>query len=308
MTFLPLAFRLAARLSQVSIADALASPGLLAACLRDLQRLLGSGLVVNHFDLPALAQAGGCEVERTTDGYRILSTPPNPSKALASLARKGALREALCVATLLEATARLATELHGLAGVVGVVPGPMTLAAQMRGEQDLPGSEAEPLLDLASEVAVQLVTEYCERGVAMVLVAEERVQLPPASAIARSKGALRPVWNVARYFDRPSLYLIRGDLDPPSAAAALAIGAARVALPPGLAPDSPPTGQTLCATLPLALLGTPLEQARRALVPWLSASVSGGGLVVTEWEIPAGADIQTLQTLTTIIERQEATP
>lgn len=291
MTFLPLAFRLALRLAQIPVDEALSSPGLLTSCIRDLARLLGSRLVVNHFDLALLAQAGGCSVERSLDGYRIASTPADPLDALGALAKKGAIRDAPCVSTILESTSRLSAELKGKVEVVGVVPGPISLAAQMLGGDREQRGE---VLEHAAEVLVRLATEYCERGAAMILVAEE-VAKPSAETIGASREYLRPVWNVARYYSRPSLYLIRGDLDQESVLASLKIGADRVGLPPGLGRGGAPSGRR-CLTLPLSLLSAPAEEARASVIRLLS-SFSGGGPVLTEWEIPAETDVRALQAL-----------
>jgi hypothetical protein len=299
VTFLPLAFRLALRLAQIPVDEALSSPGLLTSCIRDLARLLSSRLVVNHFDLALLAQAGGCSVERSLDGYRIASTPADPLDALGALAKKGALRDAPCVSTILESTSRLSAELKGKVEVVGVAPGPISLAAQMLGGDREQRGE---VLERAAEVLVRLATEYCERGAAMILVAEE-VAKPSAETIGASGEYLRPVWNVARYYSRPSLYLIRGDPDQEGVLAALKIGADRVGLPL-LGSGGAPSGRR-CLTLPLSLLSAPAEEARASVIRLLS-SFSGGGPVLTEWEIPAETDVRALQALMAAIGAEEA--
>lgn len=292
MKFLPIAFRRALRLSQVAVDEALASPGLLTPCVRDLVRLLAPPLTVNHFDLAALAQAAGCLVERSWEGYRVVSRPPEPLKALTALAEKGALRDAPCVSTILESTSRLAVELQGKSGVVAVAPGPLSLLTQLFGPQGEPSEEG---MEVAGEILVQLVTECCDRGAHMILIAEELPGRPQRGLMASSRECLSPVWNVARYYGRRSIYLVRADLDEAGADLALGIGSDRVALPPGKGETASHAGRR-CPTLPLSLLGAHMEGMRSAVADLLP-SPGEGDPVLTEWEIPADTDLQALLAL-----------
>lgn len=223
--FLPLVYRLAARLEQMSWEELAEDPTSATYALRAAQKLFQLPAVLTHFRIGVEAEACGADLARDASGEWV-----RPAKLADPDAVTGQLLERPPLAQALEVTRRLSEELRGTAGTVGVLTGPRTLSTLFAALPADPG-----------QLYATLARAYAERGVQLLLVVEDpRV----AGNGGAWESALAPLFNVARYFRVPVLLLDHG-----SARAAAGFG-----LTLGGAGDP---------LLPLAALEEPAERAGR---------------------------------------------
>lgn len=163
--FLPIVYRLAARLEQVDLDEMQDDPALAAYVLGRAQGLFGLTAPVAHYRLGAEAEA--CQAAGDSLNARALNAPP--------------------LANILDVTARLANELRGRARVVGVLTGQASLSPLL----------GEAAGDLAEFYAL-LGRAYLERGAGLLLVAEAE-----GVATRAPDPALNALRNVAGFFDVP---------------------------------------------------------------------------------------------------------
>jgi hypothetical protein len=206
----PIICRLAARLEQVPDDEMREDPATAAFVLRGAQRLFGLPFVVNHFE-------PGLELDDA----------------------------ALAVAV--DVAGRLAAELRAVAGVVGVLTGPATLAR-------MGGAPAAGTYAAAAR-------RYAEAGAAAVLVAE-------APAVpAGDPAVLGDLANICRYYSIPSV-LIAAAGNAPGAPVDRCLGAGDL-IPAELLRHAPPADAA-------------------------SAWAGRGGLTLTDGDVPADADPETV--------------
>ena len=183
--FLPLVYRLAATLEQMTWHDLAEDPPSATYALRSARSLFGLSAMVTHFRVGVEAEACGADLGRDDEGD--WSAPRGLADAAALTAE--ALDRAP-VAQTLDVTRRLAEELRGTAAAVGVVTGPRTLGALFDGRPDL------------GQFYAALARAYAERGVQMLLVVER-----PGSGPAPEGFSFAPLFNVLNYFRVPAVLL-----------------------------------------------------------------------------------------------------
>lgn len=186
--FLPLVYRLAARLEQISWEELADDPSSSTYAIRAAQRLFHLPVVVTHFRVGAEAEACGANLGRDSEGdWETPIAPADPPELDA-----GAL-ERPPLAQLLDVTRRLGEELRGTAATVAVLSGPRTLSALF----------SSPPTGLGQFYA-SLARAYAERGVQALLVVED-----PRHADKEAHGdpVLAPMLNVASYFRLPTVLL-----------------------------------------------------------------------------------------------------
>ncbi len=177
----PIIYRLASRLEQVPDEEMREDPVTAAFVLRGAQNLFGLPFVVNHFE-------SGLELDDAALGVAI------------------------------DVAGRLAAELRGVAGVIGVLTGPATLG-RMGG-------------DPAAGTYAAAARSYAEAGAAAVLVAE-------APAVpAGDPAVLGELANVCRYYSIPSVLMAAAG-DAPGAPVDRRLGAGDL-LPAQLLRHAPP--------------------------------------------------------------------
>lgn len=192
LRFLPIVYRLAARLEQLTWDELVDDVPAATFALRSAQQLFGLRAVVPHYRLGIEAEASGAVLSRDEGGAvtgevtRVASVPAD-QQLLASPP----------LAQALEVTGRLSAEYRDDVAVVGVLTGRRTLGRLFSVDPD----------DVAQLYAV-LARAYLERGAAMLLVAEE----PALAAGGTPAASLAPLVNVATYFGAPVIVL--DDLPP----------------------------------------------------------------------------------------------
>lgn len=193
--FVPVVFRLAAKLEQMTWDDLAADPASTTFALRSSQRLFGADGLVNWFDTHLEAEAAGLHVVRDEMGQVVgIGEPPGRLPTTADFLAGGSIPVAVDVA------ARLCAETAGDSAVLGYLTGPRTMLAPVVGDDQ--GTD-RTVLDAAVQLLVELLKAYCDAGVGGALVAED-VVLDDLSA-----PALEPLFNVARYYGIPLVLLSR---------------------------------------------------------------------------------------------------
>ncbi|MEX2288969.1 MAG: hypothetical protein WD794_01405 [Mycobacteriales bacterium] len=178
--FLPIVYRLAGRLEQLTweeLSDDVTSS---TFALRSAQQLFGLPVVVSHFRLGVEGEACGARVERDSTGSITGS-----GTATAPLPAGQDLLDATPLAQVLEVTARLSTEFRDDVAVAGVLSGPRSL------QSVLPVDAAE-----LTQLYAVLARAYLERGARLLIVAED----PVLGVGSQQDVSLNPLLNVAGYF------------------------------------------------------------------------------------------------------------
>ena len=266
--FVPLSFRLSAKLEQVDWEELVEDPTYAAFALRNGQKLFHADGVVNWFDTCLEAEAAGVEVERDEMGRVVRRGDPIDSlPEPASILQRGGIPAALDVAR------RLCEETRDEAAVLGYLTGPWTFVTHMLGEA---AGDDRNALDNIVGISLQLAREYCEAGVGCLLLAEEH-----EAEGSRYLRSLEPVFNLANYYDMPVMLLNRHPMSPRQREEASKAGFRYVSAPDNSGQASA-DGACSIPTEPLTgedFSGEGWVQERRG---------EGGGarIYVSEWELP----------------------
>lgn len=185
--FLPIVYRLAARLEQMTWEELAEDVTSATFALRSAQQLFGLRVVVSHFRLGLEAEACGADLGRDAAG-----SATGAHAAASSIRPDDELLGRAPLAQALETTARLSAEFRDEVAVAGVLTGPRTLSAALSVDAD----------DVAQLYAV-LARAYLERGARVLLVAED----PALASGAGPTASLTRMLNVAGYFGAPVVVL-----------------------------------------------------------------------------------------------------
>lgn len=288
--FIPFVHGLAARLAQISLYDVVHDPTLLANSLAQAQALFGYDAVVVSFDETIVAEACGCEVVWSEAGPEVCSHPW----------KEGAIPQADAVAgrgrvpVVIEVARRLKTTLGQTAALVGVVPGPWTLASHLYGpdfSRDWAGGASGPAdgLALAARVGVKMARLFGEARVDALLVMEAGRLPGEAGGLNALRGIYRPLWNVARFYNAPGILVLR-EHRPADLAELAALGAS--ALAPGQTADAATEAWPNPRVVPgqaiptAALAGSP-ETVAAAIAEVAAGALASAWFLTTAWEVPA---------------------
>lgn len=284
--FVPLSFRLSAKLEQMDWEELLEDPTYTAFALRNAQKLFRADGVVNWFDTCLEAEAAGVEVERDEMGGVVGRGDPIDSlPEAATFLQRGAIPPALDVAR------RLCEETRDESAVLGYLTGPRTLLAHLFGEErqrrllqaGASGEEAAggdlDALDGAVGLSLQLARAYCEVGVGALLLAEGQEAAEDSGYL---KG-LEPILNLANYYDVPLLLLERHPVPSRWREQASRAGFRYVSAPRAGSPEEAlADGVCPVPTEPLTGEGFSAEE-------WLRerrGEAGGARIYVSEWELP----------------------
>jgi uroporphyrinogen decarboxylase len=301
---------MAARLEQTPLEEMAWNAGKLSRGLRNAQRLFGYDAVLSSFDLTLEAEACGCEVRWAGAGASVVSHPLADEGRLLAFDPQGVEGRGR-LPVVLEATRRLRQEL-GEVALLGVVTGPLTLAALLTGE-GLPdrlragSSRDEEVLELAGDVTLTMARLYCELGVDAVLV----VEVFPAGAdeplLALLEKPLASVWNVVRYYRARPLLLVKC-LDRVSLEQIFRLGADGVLVNGPFRLEEVKEVATVhnrCFSLGIpssCFLGSK-EEAARTVSDYLCRAGPEGFLLSSEWEVPFATPAENLHEMVRVVRK-----
>ena len=189
----PIAFRIALKLDQVSWDEACEDVGLAVFALRNAQKMFKADGLVNWFDTWLEAEACGAKLARGPLGVVSAAAPP------AALPDAATFAAAPPIARVAEIARRLVGETRAESTVLGYATGPATLL------KHLGANDAQR----AADYSLALVKLYGEAGVGALLFAEEETPARPFDAVA----------NLAGYYNLPMLLAARGGATPEQAKA-----------------------------------------------------------------------------------------
>ena len=270
--FVPLIFRLALRLEQVSWDEALEDAPLAAHALRSAQRLFGTDACVNWFDTGLEAEATGVNFARDSLGEISAG-----AVAQADLPDPGAFIATPAIAHVLAVTRQLCETIGEHACVLGCLTGPATLLLRFFGSPGakrlVAGLDAGKLattdrqrLDKVASLSVALARAYCELGVGGLALLEEAVPQSPALA-----GAFDSLFNLASYYGVPIVVVSRASMSSGVCDMYAKLGAGYI-----VAPGSQDGRVEAIAPGKLSEMNASVPHPKGA-----------GRLVATTWEVPA---------------------
>jgi len=317
--FMPLIFSVAARVEDIPVSVFVSNPTKLVSAAREIQRFLGTQSVVAYFDTKLEAEACGCRVSYEGTLPKVVSHPLEEGGTIEALSQGDILSKGR-IPVAIEVIKRLRLLVKDQA-IVSSVTGPFTLSSNLWGEGFIEEFNIRfrpfaNLLDVAGSIALRLARAFCEAGVNMLLITEEKI--PELSAgIFEEKlyGILKPICNVARYYETLPVLMIRGRMDEEwlgyffhSAPDCFVFG--DVTDFDALEDLATKAGKSFAIPVPLYIFGMDkgaVNQELKKLVPKGVQSYTRCALVTTQWEIPYDADLKSLnenvKTLIDVISR-----
>jgi uroporphyrinogen decarboxylase len=299
--FIPWICSFAARLEQVPVKTMLSDAGVLSRSLINARELFGYDAIVNIFDTALEAEACGCELSWQDDAPpTVTGHPLNEGKNIreldtADIQNKGR------IPVVLETTRRLKIIKGKEVAIAAAVTGPLSLAGHLKGETFMEAinrgdEEAGELVEETGSICLNLCRAYCELGVDIIVIVEEKLgDLNPESIYALDS-PLRSIWNVLKYYGINSILLGRG-CGENHAAPVFDLGADGVSLSGDidyLQIKEKAAGRKLCFgfDIPNSIFldtGTKVE---------IDIPEKDTGLfLTTEWEIPYAADVNKMHEL-----------
>ena len=259
--FGPIHFRMAMAIEQLEWREMAEDAALASFTLRTAQKLFGADIVVNTFDPWLEAEAAGVPVERDSSGDVIRSGP-----FLTEAPDAGAVASAAQAQHAIDVCSRLSGELGDDVVSAGYLTGGVTLLHRLYGAERAPA-----LIEAASRISVALANAYCEAGAGALLVAEDE----PVGG-ADHLGAFDALFNVARYFDVPIIWIARHPVKRGVAKAVREAGASMIAAPGEFGDGS--------VSAPLELF----SDGGSSVAEWLSERrLAAGSVFITEWDLPS---------------------
>ena len=305
--FIPWVCSFAAKLEQISVQKMFTSSTLLAKALEGAQKLYGYDAVVNIFDPTLEAEACGCTIAwgGEQDLPQVVSHPLAEGARceevdISEIEKRGRLP------VVLETTKRLAVTMGQSVALVGVVTGPLTLAAHLKGADIAGELETNPegtneALDLAGKVIVKICRLYCELNVDMIVVADRLLTKVNPSLICKIAPYLRPIWNITRFYCAYPVILAGECTDVLQGEAIIGLGADGIAVSSlpflTLAAKAQERKSCLGVTIPLSMILGKEADISSNLASYLPSEPVGHHFITTEWEIPFDTRVENMHEL-----------
>jgi len=278
--YLPLVFALSMRIENVTWDELRDDGALVALALRGGLSAFHADGLVNWFDPWLEAEAMGLGLVRDETGrVQEVEGPIQQMPSAERFSVSGGIPAAIDVAR------RLTGELGDRGAVLGYLTGGTTIIEKCFGEEyrkriasvenvsDL-ASEDLGLLEAAVQCSVHLAREYCECGVAALLMAEES---PPTPVVL---SAYEPVFNLAAYYALPVVIVHKEPIPQAAVTRYADIGGRSVLLP---SPDGAEPGD--CLALPLSVFHGQQEGGTASCEP-VAELTRPAKLITTSWDIP----------------------
>lgn len=300
LPFIPWVSTFAARLEQISVKEMLSDPTTLSNSLENAQELFGYDAIISVFDPSLEAEACGCRIAwgaegelPTVVGHPLMEGATIEDLAFSEIEKRGRLP------IILESARRLSITKGKEVALIGVITGPLTLAAHLRGgihEADASEGSGEvgALIGLAGKIAVRLCRVYCEMGMDIVAIVDENLGQSPPDLHREVASVMRTIRNIAGFYNAYSLVITRGcrqdnigpilRLEADGMALAGDTGYKQI--------ESSAPGHDRCLSISIpssALLGT-LAELRAALLDRIAMLGKRRLFLSTEWDVPYQTD------------------
>lgn len=209
--FIPIVFTLASKIENIPLTVFLSNPTRLVSALREFQGFLKSDGIIAYFNTSLEAEACGCKLDRTFHPSKILSHPLKEGASPEALAQVDVLSKGR-IPIALETIKRLRSLIRDQA-IVSSITGPITLTFYLYGENFKDVVPPSAAFNVAGNIALQLTRAYCEAGIDLLLIVEEEMpKTVNESLIGILRDLLRPVCNVAKYFEVLPVLMVQADI------------------------------------------------------------------------------------------------
>ena len=209
--FIPLVYRLAAKIAQIPLMEMVHDPTYFANSLEAACKLFKYDGIINTFDSIIEAEACGFELQWGEDyGLPTVTKTSSISKQL-----QDDITSSERVSISLEVTKRLGISVGKEIALIGVITGPLSLTESLVGRiddsLDSQGqtSEVQEAIPLLGNLLTKLTRRLCESKVDAVFIREE-----PVGASFLKKATLFPeayttLFNIIRYYNSYPVLILR---------------------------------------------------------------------------------------------------
>jgi hypothetical protein len=276
----PLIFSFGAALEDLPLEKFLGDPTKISNTLRLIQNYFQVDGVVCYGDCTIVAEALGCHVSMDTYPPEVEPLPEWPGDLEDRLAQ---LAESGRVVTALEVTRRLNILLPESI-LVGLAPGPLTVAHQLTGLPIPEVFDRAEFVSFATKASLTFAKALGDAGIDSLIVTEK--VLPPlgdetAKVLAKSYA---PIWNTAKFYDLSPLLMV--EQFAPGNADRLRRVVDGLVFPAEVPPESRGKVRRLSLSVPVGLLEQSPEEIESFLQERGFSGASKVFLVTTEREVP----------------------
>ena len=196
--FVPIVYRLAARIEQMPLLDMVSDPTAYANVLDGAYKLLRQDGIVTSFDPTLEAEFFGCPVDFPGDYDLPVADWSGGDVSAASLDKSGRLP------VMLEAIRRLVQMRGREAAIIGAITGPCSLAANIGGDTALPA---------VGDLLTKLTKAICEAKVDGLIIREDLLGEKFYSEFAAHEkayaAAYATILNLTRFYNVAGLLMVK---------------------------------------------------------------------------------------------------
>lgn len=290
--FVPIVYRLAARIEQTPLMDMISDPTALTNVLDGAYKLLQQDGIITSFDATLEAEFFGCPVDFPGDYDPPAADWAGGSLVGASIENSGRLP------VLLEAIKRLVQTRGKEAAIIGAITGPCSLAA------NLGGAEA---ITVIGEILTKLTRAICEAKVDGLIIREDLLADKLYSEIMAHEKAYTAAYatllNLTRFYNVAGLLMVRSQKPDELTALARKLAPAGLILSgQKLSPDDlaylkdMSASQKIAVGLPLPLADAEaLAEQFKTYEDFINKYKPGGFFYTSDGEVPPDISLEGLR-------------
>jgi len=207
--FVPMVYRLAAKIEQIALADMVLDPTYYANLLEGAYKLIKQDAIITNFDPSLEAELFGCQVEWQND-YELPVVMGWRNCELESVGLENSSR----IPVVLEAIRRLVLTRGKEVAIIGVVTGPCSLAGTVAESAKLDKNyKNEDVISLTGNALTKLTKSICELKVDAIIFREDLLAEKYSGELLSLEKAYTAVYatlfNLTRFYNTPALIMVR---------------------------------------------------------------------------------------------------
>jgi hypothetical protein len=292
--FVPIVYRLAARIEQTLFMDMVSDPTTLTNVLDGAYKLLRQDGIVTNFDATLEAEFFGCPVDFPGD-----YDPPTADWSSCDV-KVANINNSWRLPVMLEAIKRLVQTRGREAAIIGTVIGPCSLAAKL-------GEVSDTTISSVSDIVVKLTRSICETKVDALIIREDLLDDRFYGVFAAYEKAATTAYvtllNLTRFYNVAGLLMVQSQkLDELAALARKLAPAGLILSGQKLGQDDLAylkdlsTSQKLAVGLPLPLADLQaLAEQFKTCEEFINVSQSGGFFYTSDGEVPPYISLEGLR-------------
>ncbi|OGO32533.1 MAG: hypothetical protein A2Z29_07010 [Chloroflexi bacterium RBG_16_56_11] len=208
--FVPIVYRLAARIEQTLLSDLVSDPTSYANAMEGAYKLLKQDAIVTSFDPSLEAEVFGGQVDWQEDyGLPVVADWATCDLATVNVDTSGRIK------VMLEATKRLVQTRGKETAIIGAITGPCSLARSISEhaalDRDYP---IEEIISLTGNQLIRLTRSICEVKVDALIIREDILTERYYPELLAHENAYRAVYatlfNLVRFYNVAGLLMVRG--------------------------------------------------------------------------------------------------